>query len=280
MRKLLTPLLVAGMSCCLMLNPANGQLVQITPNGFGGVNIRAPFVRINTNPYGPTHVRAPFVDVNAPPRYYQPQPYYGQPYQNGNYPPAYGTPVYGTPATISPSEVAPSYPAGDPRLEPGTALAPTTARQPIKSTDREPTRNELPAPDGMKSVLETIPNLASDLPAARQNLIASSHELHQSLSQYANATVWQDFLKLPEFVADESSWKTTNAIDQDQLNQLLKLLSRFEKTNGKQEMHLINNLEAFRSTHAELSNFVQLVQDQVQQDTSDLPPAPRETPDN
>lgn len=276
MRNLLTPLLVAGMSCCLMLNSANGQLVQITPNGFGGVNIRAPFVRINTNPYGPTHVRAPFVDVNAPPAYYQPQPYYAQPYRSGTYTPAYGTPVYGTPGTIGPSEVAPSYPAGDPRLEPGTEPAPVTARQPITSTDSRPMRNELPTPSGMKSVLETIPGLASDLPTARLNLIASSADLNQSLTQYANAPVWQDFLRLPECVADEFRWKAGNAVDQDQLNQLLKLLSRFEKTNSKQEMHLINNLESFQSTHRELSNFVQLVQDQVQQDTSDLPPAPNE----
>lgn len=279
MRNLLTPLLVAGMSCYLMLNPVNGQLVQISPNGFGGVNIRAPFVRINTNPYGPTHVRAPFVDVNAPPVYYQPQPYYVPPYRNGTYPPAYGAPVYGTPATMSPSEVAPLYPAGDSRLEPGSQAAPVPARQPTRSTDSQPMRNELPAPAGIKSVLETIPNFASDLPTARLNLIASSTELNQSLTQYANSAVWQDFLRLPEFVADESRWKTGSVIDQDQLNQLLKLLSRFEKTNGKQEMHLINNLESFRSTHREMSNFVQLVQDQVQQDTSDLPPAPNETND-
>lgn len=86
------------------LSPASAQLIRINNNGFGGVNIRAPFVRVNTSPYG-THVRAPFVEVNSPPgRYYQPpyyapaQPYYrpapGQPY----YRPVPGQPYYQAPA--------------------------------------------------------------------------------------------------------------------------------------------------------------------------------------
>ncbi len=76
------------------INPASAQLIRINNNGFGGVNIRAPFVRVNTSPYG-THVRAPFVEVNSPPgRYYQP-PYYApaQPY----YRPVPGQPYYQAP---------------------------------------------------------------------------------------------------------------------------------------------------------------------------------------
>ncbi len=81
---------------CWSANSLDAQLIQINPNGFGGVNIRAPFVRVITSPYG-SHVRAPFVSVNSPPPAYYPQPryyqgYYGQPIQ-----PTYGTPYHSQP---------------------------------------------------------------------------------------------------------------------------------------------------------------------------------------
>ena len=103
------------------LSPASAQLIRINNNGFGGVNIRAPFVRVNTSPYG-THVRAPFVEVNSPPgRYYQPpyyapaQPYYrpapGQPY----YRPVPGQPYYQAP--VAPGAVM-RQPSPSPRFNP------------------------------------------------------------------------------------------------------------------------------------------------------------------
>ncbi len=286
MRNFQTLLLFIGLSC-QMIDLADCQLVQINGNGFGGVNIRAPFVRINTNPYGPTHVRAPFVNLNAPPAYYQPQPFYVQPNYNGGRPPVYGTPVYAAPDASSnivvvpgmpdSSDNAPSYQAGSSAIE--SSAVPTPARQPNNLVDRELPKNTLPDPSGMKSVLEQPTGSGSELQVLRQDLIASSNALHQSLARYSNAPVWQDFLALPGFVRENSEWRDGSTIDQAQMNHLLKTLSRFEKTNGKAEMHLINNLEEFRRTHQELSNFVQHLQNQIQQDTVDLPAPPDQNGD-
>jgi hypothetical protein len=279
MRIFQTLILIVGLSCPPVSDQVNAQLIRITPNGNGGVNIRAPFVRINTDPNGPTHVRAPFVDVNAPP------PYYVQPNFNGGYAPANRLPVYGVPnpgqtvvrepGPINTSDVAPSYQPGISAIAP--ANSPIPAGQPNNAEFRDVPRNTLPTPPGMKSVLEQPADAGSEQQVLRRDLIASANSLQQSLTRYANANVWQDFLKLPEFVRDDSSWVDGSKINQDQWNQLVKTLSRFDKTNGKPEMHLINTLPEFRGTHQVLTKFVQLVQNHVQHDTAELPPPP--TPD-
>lgn len=121
MRLIFSVLALTFICFCFCENSVQAQLIRISPNGAGGVNIRAPFVRVNTSPYGNTHVRAPFVNLNSPPpAYYQP-PYY-QPTQGtayGNYAPGQiiqGQPAFGYGMTpqpsvqpgIGPSQIAPS----------------------------------------------------------------------------------------------------------------------------------------------------------------------------
>jgi hypothetical protein len=272
-------LIFAGLFTLLVSNQASAQLVQITPNGYGGVNIRAPFVRIHTAPNGPTHVRAPFVDVNAPPPYYQPQPYYFPQNYNGGYPPVYGAPVYGLPNSASavvgesrspgPGSVAPSYPPANFGTPPGNAPIPATQPNNAGTGDWSP--NTSSAPQSIKSVLAKPSSDGSETPILRRDLIANANELHLSLTRYPNATVWQDFLKLPEFIRDDANWGEGPTIDPEQWNDLVKTLSRFDTTSGKPKMHLIHNLPEFRRTHESLTSFVRSLQDRVQNATEELP---------
>lgn len=273
-------LIFAGLFAFLVSKQATAQLVQITPNGYGGVSIRAPFVRIHTDPYGPTHVRAPFVDVNAPPPYYQPQPYYIPPTYNGGYPPVYGAPAYGfpnsAPAVVGesrspvPGNVAPSYPPANFGTAPGNA--PIPAVQPNNAVPGEFSPNTSSAPPSIKSVLAQPSGDGGQIPVLRGDLISSADGLHQSLTRYPNATIWQDFLKLPEFVRGDANWDESSTIDQEQWNELVKTLSRFDTTSGKPKMHLIYNLPEFRRTHEALTRFAQSMQNRVRSATEELPP--------
>lgn len=281
--QLQTGLLFVGLSCLFVTDQVEAQLIRITPNGYGGVNIRAPLVRINTNPYGPSHVRAPFVVVNSPPPWYQPQPYYVQPpYNSNSNPPIYSAPTYGVPSNgttiVQPPDsggsvdVAPSYPPGSYTTE--SKGAASSDDQPIQAMDREAPLNTNPVEPELKSVLEPAVDRENDIQVVRRDLIASSNALHQSLTRYSNATVWQEYLALPLWVRDDSSLVDSAAIDQDQMNQVMNVFTRFEKTNGAAEMHLINNLEEFRRMHRELASFVGLLQNRSFGDTADFPPPP------
>jgi hypothetical protein len=103
----------------LQLPSANAQLIRINDNGFGGVNIRVPFVHVVTSPWGGTHVRAPFVNVNTPPPPYY-VPYHAPPVPYRSWQPGY---------------VVPSQPAYNP--PPGTIIQPAPRPyQNLPSSDR------------------------------------------------------------------------------------------------------------------------------------------------
>ena len=132
----------------------DAQLIRINNNGFGGVNIRVPFVRVNTSPYG-THVRAPFVEVNSPPpAYYQP-PYYAPaaPF----YQPAPGRPYYRVPTNPRVNGGTPNVAETGPRFTPTRPGEQSQRLGPAPSTSpRNGTRVMPKSPAGSPSMVDQV----------------------------------------------------------------------------------------------------------------------------
>ena len=150
---------------CIAPFTSDAQLIRINNNGFGGVNIRAPFVRVNTSPYG-THVRAPFVEVNSPPpAYYQP-PYYAPaaPF----YQPAPGRPYYRVPANPGVVNGVPNSSQMGPRFNP---------TRPGEQSQRLGTAPAVPPKNGQRVISQSPSNIQPkpaqvvEPPAAKANVV-------------------------------------------------------------------------------------------------------------
>ncbi|MGI9516906.1 MAG: hypothetical protein ACR2NP_07680 [Pirellulaceae bacterium] len=314
MRLSVSLVLIAVFSWFSAIPTAQGQLIRINPNGFGGVNIRAPFVRINTTPYGPSHVRAPFVNVNPGAPYYTPQPYYQpQPVPYGSATPGYapgpapgyapGQVMYESQvpgSAVTPgisTDIAPATPASNginrpsspPSNQPAESTRPMIPRAnppaetrrpvtPIEAGDAD-TPAPAPAPEmaapELKSVLE--PQLLSDQQAEdlRSRLIASTRDLDQSLSVYSNAQAWQEHLRLPQFLLDASTPLKELQLNDEQVVELEKIVTRFDRTSERADLNLVNQFDSFRRVNQQLRQLSQYLNETLQISSEELPvPAP------
>ena len=124
----------------------------------------------------------------------------------------------------------------------------------------------------MTSVLEAPSSRAdasSPLDEQRQALVDSYQELEQALNQFANANVWQTYLKLPEFVRSPLE-NGDNPVVVSPVNSaaLSKLLQRFDRAAERPDYHLINKMPSFQLTHENLQTF----SDSIARSMEELPP--------
>lgn len=282
---------LASSSLALFILPAIGQaqIVEVEP-GY----VRAPFVRVYRTPDGGTQVRAPFVDVHSDgTRYRRPprSPYDLPPVPPINAPAPVTVDTPGIPTQIDvatadwqslrliirtgEAELANRlnrYRAAD-RWK--ATLQIGSLSQILTDDDNQPPTGE--TRDRLQAILDTYDRasinpafrpvtrlsefhtvhtaltelLLSPLERKRGQLATAARDLDQTLAQMPNGSHWSDYLRLPDsiFAPDDSA--TIRNLDE-----LSRVLNRFESVSADRRYGLIAALPAFQATHRHLVDYI------------------------
>ncbi|MFV2069125.1 MAG: hypothetical protein ACC645_19330 [Pirellulales bacterium] len=304
--------LMPSLVCCWLLifvETSEAQLVRVGP---GGVRVRAPFVRVEVGPYGRTYVRAPFTSVYSPGyrgvvRYHE---YPVGPFAGHGAQPAGEANVVQmnwrelrqhvlVAASRFESELARLEGGADWRttLRPGTIrdlLAKDSDQPPdqatteqllaiLKSYDRVAGSDDLQPItrlSGFRAVRQALGELT--LPPRqrqRRNLAKQWMALRRDLGRFQSGASWQGHLELPPEVMAGSENSDAldiarNNVEEPDVQQLEKVLSRYQQVDSTDEYRAIARLASFQATRQLLASYMDLL---IQTDSGlDLPPPPPE----
>jgi hypothetical protein len=246
------------------------QMVQVTP-GY----VRAPFVRVYTGPGG-TQVRAPFVDVQAPGfrRFERPAVPTAEELSQLDWAnlrlavrelSLYFDSQLSTLATgdgwkvhLKTAEIRALVRegSGPPTVEVFQKLAPILTAYDAVAIN--PAYRSIADLDGFRALRDALGEvLAPPSRRAGRQLTYAALELNRSLEQAGAEAAWQTHLALPRGLAPSQDVPPPDTAPPS-VEDLAKVLARFDAVSRNPDYRRISQLPAFRVTHERLADYVAL----------------------